>query len=150
MGSQVDQDATPKAVQPAADADFTDRTPYIPRRKSSACERPNSSRQDVSTTSAPQQQPTDLNIWSKKHRSIKKRSRVSSQLHRLSSASLPGENVSTDMYNAVSPPILSFCQRRRQYNHRPLRHLTKHSPSMTDPRSRLPTLKVIDGSSPVS
>ncbi len=101
MNDQSDPEATPKALELTSNADIADRTPYIPRRKSSVGKRHGSRCQDITTIMALEQPQKPLHVWPKNHNSIK-RSGMSKEVRRLSRASCSKVTLPGDMYNAVS------------------------------------------------
>lgn len=102
MSDQSDAEATPRPLQLVQNTDVADRTPYIPRRKSSACNRSGSIFQDVSMVMSLDPPTKLLHAWPKHHNSVKnscapREGRGSS---RASHAKLASRD---EMYNAVSP-----------------------------------------------
>jgi hypothetical protein len=100
MNDQVDPEATPRPLQLTRNADVADRTPYIPRRKSSVGKRHDSSCQDPSAIMALEPLQKPLHVWPKRQNSIKT-SRVLKEERRLSRASLSKVDVPEDTYNTV-------------------------------------------------
>jgi hypothetical protein len=100
MNDNSDPEATPRPPRPVKNADVADRTPYIPRRKSSVGGRFDSSCRDVSTTMAPDPLQTQQHFWPKRHRSVKQ-SRVPEEERSLSRLSVSKATSPNDVYSAV-------------------------------------------------
>jgi hypothetical protein len=102
-GTHIDAESTPKAVPPTVNADVADRTPYIPRRKSSIGDRRTESCQDL-TIIAPKQRRNGMTVGPKDRHFVKK-SYVPDQGRRVPSVALTEVNAPTVMYKAVRPAI---------------------------------------------
>lgn len=100
MNDQNDPEATPRPLQLTKYADVADRTPYIPRRKSSVDRRYGSSYHDISASMVLEPPQKPLHVWQKRHHSIKT-SRMSNEERRLSKASRSGVRVPSEMYQDV-------------------------------------------------
>lgn len=103
MDDQHGLEATPKPLPLIKNADIADRTPYIPRRKSSVGRRQSSSYQDISTTITLEQPRLPLLVWPKYH-SLVNRSLMPDEERGFSRASMSRGVLANDMYHVVSFP----------------------------------------------
>ncbi|KAF7509958.1 hypothetical protein GJ744_007272 [Endocarpon pusillum] len=71
MNDQSDAEATPRPLQLIKNTDVADRTPYIPRRKSSALKGSGSIFQDVSTVMSLDPPQKLLHVWPKHYNSVR-------------------------------------------------------------------------------
>jgi len=100
MNDHGDPEATPRPFHPVRNADVADRTPYIPRRKSSVGGRFDSSCRDVSTVTAPDRPQNQPHGWPKRQYSVKQ-SRVSKEERSLSRPSPSKVASHSHVYSAV-------------------------------------------------
>lgn len=145
MNGHSDPEATPRPLHLIKNADVADRTPYIPRRKSSVGRRYGSRCRDVSTIMAPDPPQKASHVWPKHHHSVKK-SHEPKKERRLSRASFSKVASRDDVYNSAvrlstMPPLLKwltdecFFQGYAQ-SHQPLPHHDRSSISSSESRSR--------------
>lgn len=107
MDGQSDPEVTPRPLRLTRNADIADRTPYIPRRKSSVGKRDGGgSYQDLPTMMVLGEAQKPIHIWPKYHNSVKK-SHIPKEERTSSRASVPKVDLPSNMYGAVSFPHLS-------------------------------------------
>jgi hypothetical protein len=142
MNNEVDPEATPKPLQVIRNVDIADRTPYIPRRKSSVDRRQGSSYQDGSTSMSPEPGRKPLHPWAR-YRSSNQRSQMSKRERKISRVSLSKAKSPADTYNAVSSqglllPVECLTQLIQKFakSYQGLPHHDRSSVSSSESQSR--------------